>query len=211
MHDQSLQPIPDLQTRRMKRMKKYVLLALLFCSLLLSIDGKAPYPNLSQGAQQTAMVTSGSKQAPAASSYRQAPAFALEDQHGRTHSYQFPRYKVSLLAFGDRQGSEQIESWIRPLYRRYEKRIDIHGVADVSAVPSWLRGMVRRAFRSKLDYPVMLDWSGRVSKDYAYRGGEANLFLIDRQGRIVLVKSGAANAADLAQIYRTLDEMLQQG
>ncbi len=151
--------------------------------------------------------TGAASRSPGSASYRMAPPFQLEDQHGRTHSLRFPGDKASILAFGDRQGSEQIEGWIRPLYQRYGKRIDIFGVADVSAVPSWLRGIVRRMFRGRLDYPVMLDWSGEVSRSYGYGGGEANIFLVDRRGRIVLVETGAADAAGLERIYRALDEL----
>lgn len=204
----------QLGTRLMKRVNNALLL-MFACSFTLCIDYKAPYQNISEGSQVIAMVThnptDAASQSPGAPSYSKAPSFQLEDQHGQTHSYQFPRERVSLLAFGDWQGSEQIEGWISPLYRRYEKRIEILGVADVSAVPTPLRGLVRRGFRSKLDYPVMLDWSGEVSKSYGYRRGEANIFLVDRRGHIVLIKIGKANAPDLDRIYQTVDKLLQEG
>jgi hypothetical protein len=186
---------------------------LLICFSTISMSYKTPYQNITEDLHFMAAVAGKpvdiASQPPGSAS--KAPSFVLEDQYGRTHGYKFPREKVSLLAFGDRQGAEQIESWIRPIYQRYEKRIDIFGVADVSAVPPFLRGLVRGAFQNKLDYPVMLDWSGEVSKSYAYRSGKANIFLVDRRGQIVLIKTGAATATDLDHIYQKLDKLLQTG
>jgi hypothetical protein len=60
--------------------------------------------------------------------------------------------------FTDYTGSGQFEDWIRPLYDRYQKTIGIYGVADLSAVPGFMRGLVYRAFRTQLQYPIMFDW-----------------------------------------------------
>jgi len=75
---------------------------------------------------------------------------------------------------------------VRPIYARYQDRVALDGVADLSKVPRFARGMVRAFFRGQLDYPVMLDWSGEVATRYRYQPGEANLFAIDPTGRIML-------------------------
>jgi len=36
------------------------------------------------------------------------------------------------MTVADHKGSQQLTPWIQKLYDRYKKRIDIHGVADVS-------------------------------------------------------------------------------
>jgi hypothetical protein len=115
-----------------------------------------------------------------------AAGFVLKDQYNNTHAYGFPKEKVSVLLFADYKGHSQLEPWIRPLYDRYRDGIHIHGVADLSAVPGILRGMVRNAFRKQLDYPVMLDWRGTVSDRYAYQKGLANLLVINCAGEINL-------------------------
>ncbi|ETW98208.1 MAG: hypothetical protein ETSY1_19780 [Candidatus Entotheonella factor] len=137
-----------------------------------------------------------------------APAFTLKDQHQTSHHYQFPRPKISVLIFADYAGSTQLENWIRPLYDRYRETIAIDGVADLSKVPKLIRGMVRAAFRDRLARPVMLDWSGAVSTDYHYQKGEANLFVIDPSGHILLKVIGAASHDKLQRIQNAIDRQL---
>jgi len=137
-----------------------------------------------------------------------ASDFALKDQYNQLASYRFPPERVTVLIFGDRKGSEQIEGWVRPLWDRYQTRIDQRGVAVLSSVPSMVRGLVRTIFRSQVKYSVLLDWKGDVSQAYGYQNGRANLILIDRQGRIVLRLHGAAEAASLGQLYTRIDRLL---
>lgn len=138
----------------------------------------------------------------------QASAFTLQDQHRVTHRYQFPRPKISVLIFADYAGSSQLENWIRPIYDRYQDTIAIDGVAELSSVPKLIRGMVRIAFRKRITWPVMLDWAGTVSTDYHYQKGEANLFFIAPNGRILVKVIGAINDAKLQRVQSTIDRQL---
>ena len=137
-----------------------------------------------------------------------ASDFALRDQYNQLSNYRFPAERVTVLIFGDRKGSEQIEGWVRPLWDRYQARIDQRGVAVLSSVPAMVRGLVRTIFRSQVKYSVLLDWKGEVSQAYGYQNGRANLVLIDRQGRIVLRLHGAAEAASLGQLFTRIDQLL---
>ncbi|MEJ7618365.1 MAG: redoxin domain-containing protein [Pyrinomonadaceae bacterium] len=137
-----------------------------------------------------------------------ATDFALKDQYDKLQVYQFPRSRVTVLAFGDRKGSEQIESRVRPLYERYKERVDIHGVAVLSAVPTVARGVVRRIMKHQVKQPVMLDWSGSVAKKYDYTSGAASIVVIDRNGRILLRTAGAANDTSLGRVYGQIDKLL---
>lgn len=144
-------------------------------------------------------------------SIMKAPEFVLQNQYQQTHHYRFPRDKISFLVLADYHGSEQLEGWIRPLYQRYEKRIEIDGVAIVDIVPAGLRGMVRGFFKKRLTYPVMLDWQGVVSRSYAYQPRVANLFLIDRQGNIRFKMLGASSEEALQEVITSLDRLLEEG
>ncbi len=137
-----------------------------------------------------------------------ASDFELKDQYGKSSSYCFPKQKLTVLTFGDRQGAEQIEGWVRPLWDRYQAKIDQQGVAVLTSVPFFARGVVRGIFKSKVKHSVLLDWTGQVSKAYGYRNGKANLYVIDRNGRIVLTVIGAATQADLNRVYAQIDRML---
>jgi hypothetical protein len=54
----------------------------------------------------------------------------------------------------------------------------------------------------------MLDWSGAVSSDYQYEKGEANLFVIAPNGRILVKVVGAISAANLQRVRHTIDDQL---
>lgn len=66
------------------------------------------------------------------------------------------------MTIADHKGSDQLAPWIQQLHDRYQKNIDIDGVADVSNVPKPLQGFLRATFRNQLAYSVMLDWDGTV-------------------------------------------------
>lgn len=134
--------------------------------------------------------------------------FELKDQYNQPSTYRFPKQKVTVLIFGDRKGSEQIEGWVRPLWDRYRDRIDQKGVAVLDSVPSLMRGVVRAIFRNKVKYSVLLDWTGEVSKSYNYQSGRANLVLIDRQGTIILKMFGVVDNQGLAQLTARIDQLL---
>lgn len=134
--------------------------------------------------------------------------FELRDQYGKALAYRFPKERVSVLVFGDRKGSEQVEGWVRPLYERYTDRIDLHGVAVLTAVPSLFHGYARRQFKKQVKYPVLLDFKGDVSKGFGYEGDKANVFVIARDGTITHRAAGAASREGLEQLYAEVERQL---
>lgn len=137
-----------------------------------------------------------------------AENFTLEDQFGKKISINFPSDKVAVLIFGDRKGSEQVEGWVRPLYGKYTDKIYIFGIAELSVVPWAVRPVVRSMIRSKSKTPVMLDWSGNVSKSYGYEKGKANVFVVRKDGTIVTIKRGAVSNAALNELYQEINAVL---
>ena len=130
--------------------------------------------------------------------------FELTDQDAKTRAYRFPKAKVTVMTVADHKGSEQLAPWIQRLHDRYEKRIDIDGVADVSMIPKPFHNMFREAFRKQLTYSVMLDWGGAVVKQFGYVKGVANIYVIDRSGRIVKQVTGPVSDAAEREIERAI-------
>lgn len=131
--------------------------------------------------------------------------FTLTDQESRTHRFQFPREKLSVLVLADQKGSKQIEGWIAPIFGRYGEEIDIAGVAALPGIPAAFQGLFRREFRKQLRYPVMLDWSGTVAQSFGYRGQVAHLLVIGKSGRILVMKLGEADAGALGEVFKVID------
>jgi hypothetical protein len=142
-----------------------------------------------------------------ASIYPHAPGFALQDQYGISRSCLFPSSKIRLVTFADQKGTAYIEGWIRPIYQRYGDRIDIKGVAVLSAVPTMARGLVCAFIKVNVEYPVLLDWEGRISKQYEYENNTMRLVVIDRDGRIRRSLTGPASKARLQELFMLLDAL----
>jgi hypothetical protein len=133
------------------------------------------------------------------------PEFSLEDQHQNLHHYRFPRARHSVLTLADRKGSAQIEGWVRALKARYGKKLDVDGVADVSIIPKPFHGLVRSGFKSRLSYPVMLDFGGQVVKALDHEQDKANIYIVQPDGQIVLHVAGMADATNLRRVFNALD------
>jgi hypothetical protein len=133
--------------------------------------------------------------------------FDLTDQDSKLRSYRFPKAKVTVMTVADHKGSEQLAPWIQRIRDHYETRIDIDGVADVSIVPKIFHGMIRDTFRKKLTYSVMLDWDGNVVKQFCYKKGVANIYLLDRVGCIVKQMTGPVNDSAVAELFNEIDRV----
>lgn len=137
-----------------------------------------------------------------------AHAFTLSDQFGQEKRIAYPQTRPSVLIFADRAGSEQVEGWVRPLHKRYGEQVFICGVAELSAVPAALRGVIGSMFKHRVKYPVLLDWTGAVSRGHQYQGGKASLLLIDDDGAIRYRLDGPASAERVAALEQRIDGMM---
>lgn len=137
------------------------------------------------------------------------PNFQLADQFEKTRSYRFPKDKVTVMTVADHKGSEQLEAWISRIYERRGKQVDIDGIADVSMIPSMFQGMFRTAFQKQLKRSVMLDWKGGVVKQFGYQKDVANIYVIDRQGRIKAHASGQVSEQALDNLVRAIDHAIR--
>lgn len=140
-----------------------------------------------------------------------APArIELPDQFEHTQRLAFPNTNVTVLTLADRKGSEQISGWVEPLARRFGKRVDVQGIADVSAVPRLLRGTVRAGFRRDMQHPVMLDWSGTTIQKFAPKADVTTVLLIDGNGRILRQFEGAATVGQIEELIAMIEKMLAE-
>lgn len=139
----------------------------------------------------------------------QVPDFVLEDQHRDEHQYRFPREKVTVLLLADREASEGLEDWVRPLYERYELEIDLRGIAELSEAPGLFHGLIRLGFRQVLEYPILMDWEGAVCEALNYPGEVPRVVVAAPDGEIALKVDGEAEPERIARVVETVDELLE--
>jgi len=132
------------------------------------------------------------------------PAFALQDQFGQTHSISFPREKACVLMIGDREGSQQLGGWSKPVFEKLGQRVDIFGLADLRQVPQPIRPLVRDSFKEKHSRPILLDWDGAVVKRYVYEPKQALVLVVDSTGTIRHRATGVADEPKLAAVFASL-------
>ena len=140
-----------------------------------------------------------------------APArIELRDQFDQMRTFVFPATNLTLLTIADKAGSEQIAAWVAPIKRRFGDAVAIEGIADVSAVPSPLRGLVRRKFQKAQPHSVMLDWSGDTIKAFAVLPDRANVFVLDHEGKILKRLTGKATDQTIEEVSAALEQALAE-
>jgi hypothetical protein len=134
--------------------------------------------------------------------------FELKDQFDQVHAIKFPSAKPILLTVADKKGSEGIAGWAHPVGVKFGERIQIAGLADVSAVPRPLRGFVQGKFKKAITYPTMLDWEGKISAGFKYEKNRPNIYLVARDGRVLRFFSGEADPRRLEELMAALQAEL---
>ena len=138
-----------------------------------------------------------------------APAcIELNDQFDAPQKLSFPTTNITFLTIADHKGSEQIAGWVAPVKQRFGSRVDIRGIADVSPVPRFMHGIIRKQFQKAQAYPVMLDWSGDAVKAFTYEEDKANVLVLDGHGRILKRLAGAADESSVRELCATLEAAL---
>jgi len=134
----------------------------------------------------------------------------LRDQFDALRILTFPNTNLTLLTVADKAGSEQLEAWVVPIKERFPEGLVIEGIADVSAVPGPLRGLVRRRFQKAQSHSVMLDWSGDTVKRFSISANQANVLLVDGQGNILKRMTGKATEEAIKELSETIEQHLSE-
>lgn len=144
---------------------------------------------------------------PAAAADTNAPvAIFLTDQWENPARLEAPLDRITILTVADRAGAEQIDAWVAALKAEFGTNLQFFAVADVSAVPGPLRGMVRRRFAKEYTYPVGLDWQGIVAGQFEVKPKVANLFVLGRTG----MRQHAVQGAVTDEILRELIDAIRR-
>ena len=138
---------------------------------------------------------------------RKAPEFSLSDQFKKQSEHRFPKAKWSVFFVAGRKGSDQIKDWATAIHEQYQGQVEQVGIADVSGVPGPMQGLIRAVFRNTLDYPVLMDWEGTVSKNWGYEAGKVRVFVVSPEGNIIFSVDGEMNEINKAQLFEALPEV----
>lgn len=168
--------------------------------------GRATKPlGLAAGVSVLLLLAAGSLASAGETTNQYCRSFTLRDQFNVAHQVQFPRTNVIVLTVADRDGNAQVDSWIAPLKKQRPTSLEILGIADVQGVPQFFRDGVRKKVVKTRPHAVMLDWEGEVLSSLRPEKARANIFVIDRGGKVRARFVGAMQPELLEQLLAAVD------
>ncbi len=135
--------------------------------------------------------------------------FGLKDQNDKYVEVNFPSDRPVVLIFGDRKGAGQIDGWSQPIYKKYEDKVYVFGIASLGGVPSYARGLVRRLIKRQTSYSVLMDWGGKAANSLGYQKDKAMIIVVGKNGTILSTKYGAATEPEINEIAAEIDKQLK--
>lgn len=139
-----------------------------------------------------------------------APAFALEDQFEKLHSFEFPQDKPLVISIAGPGGAKDAPVWTDAIKEKYGDRIAFWSVADLSFMPAVARSSARLGIRATSKDPVLCDWDGAVSEGLKSKKGQANIIVISKSGKILHRTSGKATGEKLEKAYDAINSALEE-
>jgi len=128
--------------------------------------------------------------------------------------------KVSLLIVAFKRGTQpQIDTWtkeILPLYDSNEEFLFLE-VPMISGMYSWMSSYIDNGMRSGIQKKLhdnVLTYYGSLSDYYKYFGVDDKktcyLFLLDKEGKVQLMKKGNANPESMKELRVKTDLLLKK-
>ena len=88
---------------------------------------------------------------------------------------------------------------------RYGQRLEMIGVANVGGAPNWVHEVIRKSFKKKYPYPILLDWTGHLPASLRCKRDVANVFLLNTAGRVLATERGEYNIAPMEKLTYAAD------
>jgi len=121
-------------------------------------------------------------------------AFTLKDQFDREYTEACCADRTALLLIADRKGSAFVGKWSAAIGSELKTvahpPVQWVGVATLSGVPSFMRGMVKKMSGSDRAHWTLMDWQGVLAKAYALPAGHTSILVFAPDRRLVLRISG---------------------
>ena len=147
-----------------------------------------------------------------------APDFTLQNQYDvKFRLNQFREQNVILLGC-DRKGNIQSEEWLTLFRKRYAGDSYILPILNASNLPllaRWymkgkIKAKLREAGDNTLFASILLDWNGKVTRQYGISSEGCTMVFIDRLGRIRLIHPlGKFDRDVLETVFGLVDQQLK--
>lgn len=139
-----------------------------------------------------------------------AKQFTLVDQFSKEYPWSMYRGKDVMLFLADRKGSELTTQWTTPLREKFGNAIEYIPIADVSAVPFFLKSFIRGKIKDKYQYPILLDWDGDVAEHYLLKPDVPTLVFIDKSETVRYYTYGKGTEAEIQKAIGEIEIILRK-
>lgn len=117
-------------------------------------------------------------------------SFKIEDQFSKEYTEKSWQDSVLVVFGSDKDGAKYNEIWAKALYEEYKSQtlkipIAYVGVADLSSVPFFLKGTVKKFFQKGNDNGIIMDWDGVFTDNYAFKDDMCNILLFDYNRNLI--------------------------
>lgn len=138
-----------------------------------------------------------------------APDFSLKDQFDKSWSLSNLAGSVTVLVGADSDSGRAMGPWVDTLKARFSGKAQILGLLDLHTVPGIGRGIARSRIRKETKDPLMLDFSGTVSRTYGISSKVPTVVVIDKTGVVKAIARSAYSQAEFNDIASAVDKSLK--
>ncbi|KAA3618307.1 MAG: hypothetical protein D8M58_20605 [Calditrichaeota bacterium] len=116
--------------------------------------------------------------------------FKIKDQFDKVHEKSDFSDKIVVIVGSDREGSKYNDLWVKAILDSLEKNntgkhVSFIGVADLSAVPFFMRGIVQGFFPSDTTKRILMDWDGEFAETYKFKEEHCNIAIFGKNEKFV--------------------------
>ena len=148
-----------------------------------------------------------------------APNFTLKDQYDTEYRLDGFRGESVLLLGCDKEGVDGSGNWFHLFNEQYADRLRILPIFNASSLPFFARlfmkGRIKAEFRSSAEESnlpnILMDWDGKVSRQYGIPSEKCAVVLINRLGRIqVFIPLGQMDEQKIQETFNLIDQQMTQ-
>ncbi len=137
------------------------------------------------------------------------PDFTIEDQFERAWKAKNFSGTTTIFVLSDRSGYQYSDNWTTVLIPRFKNApVRFVPVADVRAVPGFLKGYIRGQFKDKFTYAVLMDWEGVLVSAFKMTEGYPNFVVVNKKGIIEHVTHGKGSSTEIEALALKLQKVI---
>lgn len=139
-----------------------------------------------------------------------APAFKLQDQFGKTWDSAVLKDNVVVVVAANKNSGRAMDPWMGNLKDKYGTRITLIGLMDLHDIPGIGRGIAKSRIKKETKDPLMLDFGGKISKQYLVNDKNPVVVVIGRGTVVRAVQASGYSDAAYKSITSAADAALSK-